>query len=456
MSSLLDFFIKLGKLKTNKRKGWVLYGIKDPAATADHIFRGAILGWVLNSINKNNKKKGFNDARIIKSILIHHLPDIYIGEETPYDSLLPKDIASEISKKDQDIIREILKKLPQVSAGLERKRAIQRQQLEEKTFHRIVAKLPNEIKKDLEDLWSELNKRRTNLSKFAWESAKLESYLQSLEYWRKEGKVQHKLWNRWVKKNLKESFIIKFRKEIDKYLINNHKKCEKDALCELLRFLNEVGRLKSLKRTGWVLRRVKKPESVAQHTFQMTIMSWVLGKIKGLDTDRIVKIALVHDLCEVYAGDQTPYDPILVADKEVVRKLVEKAPRVPKAQRIEWLFKKREKEWKAIVELTSNLPKILQKEMISLWLDCEEGLTKEGRFVSQVDKLVNLFQAIEYWKKDNNFPIESWWVFIKERVDDPLLLKFTDELDKEFAIANRISSKNKNKRAGKAKSPKEK
>ncbi len=448
MSPLLDFFIKLGKLKTNKRKGWILSGIKNPASTADHIFRAAILGWVLNSVNE---KKALNDARIIKSILIHHLADIYIGEETPYDSLCPKDIGS---GKEQDIIQEILKKLPQISAGLEKKRAVRRQQLEEKTFQRIVTKLPNEIKKELEDLWSELNKRRTNLSKFAWESAKLESYLQALEYYRAEGKIQYKLWSKWVKKNLKESFVIKFRKEIDKYLLDKHRKCGKDTLCELIHFLAEVGKLKSLKRTGWILRRVKKPESVAQHTFQMTIMSWLLGQVKGLDTDRIVKIALVHDLCEVYAGDQTPYDPILVADKEVVRKLLEKAPRVPRAQRMEWLFKKREKEWKAIVEITSNLPKILQKEIISLWLDCEEGLTKEGRFVSQVDKLVNLFQAIEYWKKDNKFPIEGWWVFIKERVDDPLLLKFTDELDKEFAIANRISKKNK--KSKKAKRPRKK
>jgi putative hydrolase of HD superfamily len=435
MSSILDFFIKLGKLKTNRRKGWVLYGIKDPATTADHLFRAAILAWVLNSINK---KSELNDAKIIKSVLIHHLADIYLGEETPYDSLLPKDITS---KKEQGTIRDILKKLPQISAGMEKKRAIQRQNLENNSFNKIVSKLPSEIKKELEDVWLELGRRRSNLSKFSWESGKMESYLQSLEYWKKEGKVQYKLWNKWVKKNLKESLIVEFRKEVDRHLINKQKNCAKNTMCEMAHFLTEVGKLQSLKRTGWILAQAKGPESVAQHTFQMTIMSWLLGEIKGLDTNRIVKIALVHDLCEVYAGDQTPYDPILVADKEAVRKLVSKAPRVPRAQRLEWLFQKREKEWKAIVELTSSLPKMLQKEIIGLWLDCEDGLTKEGRFVAQVDKLVNLFQAIEYWKKDSSFPIEPWWVLVKENVDDSLLLKFTDELDKEFAIASRASKK---------------
>ena len=433
MSSLLDFFIKLGKLKTNKRKGWILYDIKDPATTADHIFRAAILGWVLNSVSD---KKKLNDARIIKSILIHHLPDIYIGEEMPYDSLLPEDISSE---KDKDIIKKILKKLPQVSAGMERKRAVQRQQVEEKTFHKIVAKLPNQIKEEIDGLWAELNKRRTSLSKFAWESAKLESYLQALEYWRKEGKVQHKLWNKWTKKNLKESFIIKFRKEIDKILIEKNKKCGESILGELVRFLNEVGKLKSLKRTGWVLAQAKRPESVAQHTFQMAIMSWVLGKMKGLDTDRIVKIALAHDLCEVYAGDQTPYDPILAPNynKEEIYKIVRKPARVPHSQRLVWLMKKKETEWKAVVRLTSLLPKELREEIINLWLDIEEGITKEGRFVAQVDKMVNLFQAIEYWKKDKKFPIMPWWILIKERVDDPILLKFVDELDREFAIESK-------------------
>ena len=43
--------------------------------------------------------------------------------------------------------------------------------------------------------------------------------------------------------------------------------------------------------------------------------------------------------------------------------------------------------------------------------------------------------AIEYWKKDKKFPIVPSWILIKERLDDPLLLKFVAELDKEFAIA---------------------
>ena len=53
-------------------------------------------------------------------------------------------------------------------------------------------------------------------------------------------------------------------------------------------------------------------ESTAEHTYRMTLMAWILAGEKGdLDICRVIKIALVHDLCEVYAGDLTPYDGIL-------------------------------------------------------------------------------------------------------------------------------------------------
>jgi len=290
-------------------------------------------------------------------------------------------------------------------------------------------------------LWQNYLNRRTKTGKFAWQAAKVETFLQAMEYWKKEGKIEHKLWNRWAKKNLKDSVISKFKKEIDKVFIDSRKKRERNVFTEILDFVIEVGKLKRLKRTGWILRQVKNPETVAQHTFQMTIMSWFLGEIKGLDTDRIVKIALAHDLCEVYAGSHTPFDPMLVLKKEEVQKIVKKSIRMPQSKWLEWLLQKRTKEWKSIVKLTSHLPKLLQDEIVGLWIDCEEGLTKEGRFVSQVNKMVNLFQAIEYWKKDKKFPIVPSWIFIKERLDDPLLLKFVAELDKEFAIAKQARKK---------------
>jgi len=77
MSSLLKFFIQIGKLKEAKRSGWLAYGVKNPETTADHVFRAAILAWALN------KKKGLNEGKVIKTILVHHLYEAYIGDITP-------------------------------------------------------------------------------------------------------------------------------------------------------------------------------------------------------------------------------------------------------------------------------------------------------------------------------------------------------------------------------------
>lgn len=432
MNAMLCFFIKIGHLKEAKRSGWLAHGIKNPDTTADHIFRAAILGWVLN------KQKKLDGAKIIKTLLVHDLSEIYTGDKTPYYHLLPQEL---IEKRERRKIREILKNPPPFSFIEEKKRAAQVYQEKLEGLKKLIAKLPSSIKAEIEKLWVDCATQKTEIGDFSWQVAKTESFLQALEYWKKEGKIQEELWSRWTKKILKDSVVFKLKKTINNAFLNAGRKTKKDANTQILRFLIEVGKLKRLKRRGWILRKVKDAETVAQHTFQMTIMSWLLGAIKGLDTDRVIKIALSHDLCEVYAGDQTPYDLMLVSGKEDVQKIFNKVPRIPQALRLEWLLRKRGDEWKGIVKLTLHLPKALQAEIINLWTEFQEGLTREGRFVSQVDKLVNLFQAIEYWKKDRSFPVIPWWVDIKERIDDPLLLKFMNELDKEFAEALKPSSR---------------
>lgn len=201
---------------------------------------------------------------------------------------------------------------------------------------------------------------------------------------------------------------------------------------DFIDFLIQVGKLKKMKRKGWVYRGVKNPETIAEHSFRMTLLAWLLGKKKGLDTKKLLKIALIHDLCEVYAGDITPYDKILPKDKKKREKVLRKWPRFLKPEEIERLLEKHKKEWQSLITLTSRLSPEIREEIINLWLDYEEGLTKEGRFVRQVDKVENLLQALEYWEKDKKFPIKPWWIEIKETIDDPLLIEFIDALDRKF------------------------
>ena len=205
---------------------------------------------------------------------------------------------------------------------------------------------------------------------------------------------------------------------------------------KIIDFLVEIGKLKKMPRRGWVINQIKNPESIAEHTFRAAILSWVLAKRKrGINIERLLKIALIHDLCEVYAGDITPYDSILPRNKKKLKELMKTWPRFSNAQKNKNILKKRKKETAGLDKLLSKLPpdlKSLQHEIKSLWLDYENGLTPEGRFFKQADRLENFLQALEYWKKYKKPPQHPWWLWAREFFDDPLLLKFIKEMDEEF------------------------
>jgi len=202
---------------------------------------------------------------------------------------------------------------------------------------------------------------------------------------------------------------------------------------KILNFLIEVGKLKRLPRRGWVIRGIKNPETIAAHTFRMAVMSWLLGRKKKLDINKVIKMSLIHDLCEVYAGDTTPFDSKFFSkNKKQWKEITKKWPRFSKKEKEENFKRKYKKENKALKKLILNLSPALKKEIIHLWVDYEKGLKKEGKFVHQLDRIENLLQALEYWKKGKQFAIEPWWIQIEELVDDPALLEFMKVLDKKF------------------------
>ncbi|MGB9743460.1 MAG: HD domain-containing protein [Minisyncoccales bacterium] len=201
---------------------------------------------------------------------------------------------------------------------------------------------------------------------------------------------------------------------------------------DLLKFLIEVGKLKGKKRRGWIVHQIKNPESTAEHIFHLAILVWVLGKMKKIDLERAIKIALIHDLCEVYAPDLTPYDPLLPKDKKKIMEVLKKWPKFTLALKRKKEKEKSKIETKAIDRLVAGLPKDLKREIKNLWLDFERGLTKESRFVKQADKAINFLQGLEYWKKYGKIQHKLWVRWIKEIIDDPVLLKFVKEIERKF------------------------
>ena len=89
-------------------------------------------------------------------------------------------------------------------------------------------------------------------------------------------------------------------------------------------------------------------------------------------------------------------------------------------------------ELRGLNKAISKLPAGLKDEIKDLWLDYENGFTKEGRFVKQADKVINLFQGIEYWKKYGRIQYKLWFRWIKEIIDDPDLLEFAKVLENKF------------------------
>jgi len=201
---------------------------------------------------------------------------------------------------------------------------------------------------------------------------------------------------------------------------------------ELLNFFIKIGKLKGKKRRGWLVHQIKNSESTAEHIFRMTILAWILGKKKKLNLERVIKMALIHDLCEVYAIDLTPYDPLLPKNKKKIMEILKQWPKFTPALKRKKTKEKYKAESKALDKLISKLSPDLKTEIKNLWLDFEKGLTKEGRFAHQIDKIENLLQGLEYWKKQGKIQHQLWMRWIKEWVDDPVLIEFVKILDEKF------------------------
>jgi putative hydrolase of HD superfamily len=203
---------------------------------------------------------------------------------------------------------------------------------------------------------------------------------------------------------------------------------------KIIKFLSELGKLKEMPRRGWVIRDIKNPESIADHTFRVAVMAWVLAVKKNykLNLEKIIKMALVHDLCEVYAGDTTPYDSILPKNKKKRKELLKTWPRFSEKEKIELAAEKFKKEKAGLEKLIKDLPPKLRQEMEHLWLDYEKGASPEGRFFKHADRIESFLQAAEYWRKNKSLALKPYWIQAEELHDDPILLEFIEQIDKEF------------------------
>ncbi len=74
-------------------------------------------------------------------------------------------------------------------------------------------------------------------------------------------------------------------------------------------FFKITTNLKKIPRKGWTTKLgISSPESVADHTFSMSTIAMVLSDLQKLDTQKVLKMSLLHDIAESITGDLTPDD----------------------------------------------------------------------------------------------------------------------------------------------------
>ncbi len=184
-----------------------------------------------------------------------------------------------------------------------------------------------------------------------------------------------------------------------------------------LRFFSLIGRLKTLRRKGWIDRGVHEPESVADHSFRLAFMAWVLAQSRpDVNAERAAVIALVHDVAEAIAGDRTPFDAALRAGADRER-LFRQRPRYdPEAE-----AQKTAAERAALQELAALLPPSVGQRLLQTWEEYETGRSAEGRFVRQLDKVETVWQALEYRARQPELIVDSFILGALEEVTDPAL-----------------------------------
>jgi putative hydrolase of HD superfamily len=139
-------------------------------------------------------------------------------------------------------------------------------------------------------------------------------------------------------------------------------------------FFHSVLKLKTVKRAGWVSKvKIKDAESVADHTFSMCAMAMLLADMLGLDTRRVMKMVILHDLAESGVGDYMP------GDVSANQKLA--------------------KEKNAMKSILAGLPRKARGEYEEIWFEYLQNRTQVARFVHRIDKLEMALQANQYAKQ---------------------------------------------------------
>ena len=168
-------------------------------------------------------------------------------------------------------------------------------------------------------------------------------------------------------------------------------------------FFFQIAGLKTLPRTGWKVKlNLKDSESVAEHSYMMSVMAMVMSDMKNLNTEKIIKMSILHDWAESKIGDFMPDE---ITDE-----------------------KKTELEEYAMAELFDDLPSKIKNDYYNIWNDYKENLSEESRFVHELDKLEMALQGKIYEKEAEPEKIKPFIISAVEQIINDDLKKVLIEI----------------------------
>ncbi len=152
-----------------------------------------------------------------------------------------------------------------------------------------------------------------------------------------------------------------------------------DRVKKDIEFIVELDKMKSILRQTSLIGEDRR-EDDAQHSWHIAVMTMVLSEYSNeeFDVNRVIKMLLIHDLVELYAGDTFCYD-------------------------VEGNKSKRERELAAAGRVFGMLSEDKGKFFRDLWDEFEEMKTPEAKFAASMDRLQpmlnNYYNHGGTWKK---------------------------------------------------------
>ncbi len=176
----------------------------------------------------------------------------------------------------------------------------------------------------------------------------------------------------------------------------------------LLEFFENIGKLKTVKRSGWITQvDIKNPESVAEHSFRCAIIAMCIGNLIDVNSKKLEQMMLLHDLQEAITSDFDFSRKKKLGNSKV--KNLEKS---------------------AISKIFLPLSSEMKKQYSLLWDEFEAQRTREAILANDIDKFEMALQAYEY-EQDGWDPskLEVFWTTAKNEIKTSEILSLLHLLE---------------------------